>query len=109
MPGILPQVLHYYVAMMSKYSNPQFHFEALTVTSSKGMAILNRKLLRFFPVSYTFCLFDKASSGSIYLVCADTISISSAKVISFQTFFPRNLKIFTVTNINNWIISLTLH
>ena len=64
MPGILPQVLHYYVAMMSKYSNPQFHFEALTVTSSKGMAILNRKLLRFFPVSYTFCLFDKASSGS---------------------------------------------
>ena len=109
MPGILPQVLHYHVAMMLKYSNPQFHFETLTGTSSTGMAILNRKLLRFFPVSYTFCLFDKASSGSIYLVCADTVSISSAKVISLQAFFPRNSKIFTVTNINNWITSLTLH
>ena len=51
------------------------------------IAALNRKLLRFFPVSYTSWLFRKASSGSIYLVCADTITIPSPDVICFHAIF----------------------
>ena len=36
--------------------------------SSDGMAALNKKLLRFFPISYTSCLFHKVSFGSIVLM-----------------------------------------
>ena len=57
------------------------------MTSSGGMAVLDRKFLRFFPVSYILDLLHKTSSGSVYLVCTDTISISSADVISFHPFF----------------------
>ena len=91
-----------------------FHFrsEKLAVTRSDNLAALNRKILRFFSTSYySFCLFHKASFGSTYLVCADTISISSAEVISFPTFvfLSRNSKIFISTNINNITGSPLMH
>ena len=54
-----------------------FRFEKLG-SSDGGMAALNKELLRLSPVLYTTCLFHKAISGNIYLVCADTISIPSA-------------------------------
>ena len=62
------------------------------------MAALNRTFLRFSPDSYTSGRFHKASSGSIYLVCADTISIPSTYV-SFHVIFSLQSQILHCLNI----------
>ena len=84
------------------------------MTGSDDVAALNGKLLSFLSVSYTSCLFHNPSSDSImhcFFFLIDKISIPSADVISFHTFFflSGNLKILTATNLKNWLAYNTFH
>ena len=113
----IPQVVHSHIAVMLKYSKAKFFtwqvflFRVEKSTVNSSVAALNRNFLRFCPVSYTSCMFHKASSGSTYLVSADIMSIASAvRLFLSMHFFPfMKFKSFTAANINNWIASHTLH
>ena len=61
------------------YLNSHFRFEKLAMAGSDGIAPLNRRFLRFLSVSFTSCLFHKASY-------ADALHIASREVVSVHEF-----------------------
>ena len=86
-----------------------FRFENFAVTSSGCIAALNRNLLYFLSVSYTSCLFHRASyDGITPCLCW---YISGCRGYSFPCilFLSGNFEIFTATSVNNWVASIIRH